>query len=115
MDPNLGVGGLGDINTSLQAANKLMAKLVGLISGIFPRSFGTFTLSAAVSTTVTDTNATTSSIITPMPLNAAAATLIGSAKSLYFTRAAGSFTVSTANGVAAAGTEQFAYSIQNPV
>ena len=106
---------LSDISNMLQASNQLMAKLVGIISNLFPRSFGTFTLSAAASTVVTDANATTSSIITPIAINASAGTLMGSAKSLYFTRAAGSFTVTTASGVAAAGTEQFAYSLQNPI
>ena len=103
------------IANQLALSNQLMSKLVGIMSALFPRSFGTFTLSAAVSTTVTDANATTTSIIQPMPLNAAAGTLMGSAKSLYFTRAAGSFTVSTANGVAAVGGEQFAYCIVNPL
>ena len=115
MDPNLGVGGLGDINTSLQAANKLMAKLVGLISGIFPRSFGSFVLSAASSKVVTDANVTSSSIITLMPTNPSAATLMGSTKSLYVTPASGQFTVTTASGLAAAGGEAFSYTVQTPV
>lgn len=115
MDPNLGVGGLGDINTSLQAANKLMAKLVGVLTGIFPRSFGTFTLSAASTKVVTDANVTTASIITLMPTNASAGTLMGSAKSLYVTTAAGQFTVTTASGVAASGGEAFSYTVQTPI
>jgi hypothetical protein len=103
------------IANQLALSNQLMSKLVGLMSALFPRSVGTFTCAAAASTNVVDTNATASSIITLMPLNASAGTLVGSAKSFYFTRASGSFTVTTANGVAALGTEQFAYAISNPL
>lgn len=104
-----------NIVTQLATTNQILGQTQALLRNLFPRSTGTFTLGAAVSTTVTDANATTASIITPMPLNAAAGTLMGSAKSLYFTRANGSFVVSTASGVAAVGTEQFAYSILNPL
>jgi hypothetical protein len=76
-----------------------------------PLGGGTFPLSAAVATTVPDTAITANSFIAIFPTNAAAATLMGSAKSLYESaRVAGaSFTVSTASGVAAAGTETFEY------
>lgn len=104
-----------DIATKLQAGNQLMAKLVGIFSNLFPRSTGTFTLSAASSKVVTDVNVATTSIITLMPTNAAAATLMGSTKCLYVTPASGSFTVTTASGAAAAGTETFSYSVNTPV
>ncbi len=83
---------------------------------VFPRITGTFTLSAAATTTVPNTSVTSTSIISLTPLNAAAATLMAGANSLYVSaRTSGaSFTVSTAGGGAAAGTEQFSYMLVNP-
>jgi len=103
------------IANQLALSNQLMSKLVGIFSNLFPRSTGTFTLSAASSKVVTDVNVATTSIITLMPTNAAAATLMGSNKALYVTTAAGSFTVTTASGAAAAGTEAFSYAVNTPV
>ena len=76
---------------------------------------GSFTLSAAATTVVTNANVTSTSKIILVPTNAAAATLMGSAKALYISaRTAGtSFTVATANAVAAAGTETFDYWISS--
>ena len=105
-----------DIVTKLQQGNQLMGQLVNIMANLFPRSTGTFTLAASATTTVTDSTVSTRSIITtPTPTNAAAGTLIGSAKSLYVTVGNGSFTVTTANGVAAAGNETFAYAVLNPL
>ena len=75
---------------------------------------GSFTLGATINTVVANVNATAASVILIIPTNAAAATLMGSVKSLYVsTKTAGvSFTVTTANGVAAAGTENFDYWIK---
>lgn len=103
------------IANQLALSNQLMGKLVGIMSAVFPRSVGTFTMDATSSKVITDAQATTSSIITLMPLNDYAGTLMGSAKSFYYTRASGSFTVTTANGVAATGLEEFAYAINNPL
>ena len=80
---------------------------------------GTFTLAAAPSTTVPNAyvNAANDShcVITLSPVNAAAATLMGSVKCLYEvvgSRVSNtSFKVATANGAAAAGTEVFYYKI----
>lgn len=107
---------LDTLISTLQGSNQIMSRLVQTISQIFPRVTGTFTLAAAASTTVTQPSTAANSIILLMPTNAAAGTLMGSAKSLYVSaRTAGaSFTVATASGVAAAGTETFAYCIVNP-
>lgn len=72
---------------------------------------GSFTLAAAVTTTVNNANILATSRILLVPTNAAAATLMGSAKALYVSArtAATSFAVSTASAVAAAGTETFDY------
>ena len=76
-------------------------------------SRGTFTMAAAASKSVTDTACKGTSVVTLTPTNAAAGTLLGSAKCLYVTAANGSFTVTTASGASAAGTETFAYMIGN--
>lgn len=105
---------LTTIANNLQFSNQLMAKLVGIMSTLFPRSTGTFTMAAASSKVITDANVTTSSFIPPpTPTNAAAATLMAGATSLYVTAGAGSFTVTTANGAAAVGNEQFSYAVFN--
>lgn len=97
--------------------NKGINNVAQAILSVLPRVFGTFTLAAAATTTVPQTATQSTSYITLTPLNAAAATLMGGAKSLYVSaRVQGaSFTVATANAAAAAGTEQFSYTITNPV
>ena len=105
-----------DILAQVNGINANLAKLVSVMSTRFALGAfgGSFTLSAAVSTTVTDANAKTTSKIIPVPTNAAAGTLQGSAKCLYVSaKNNGSFVVSTASGVAAAGTETFDYEIVN--
>lgn len=98
-----------------QGINSNLGALVQSFKTVFPLSsyMGTFTMSAAATKSVTDAHAKTGSLILLMATNAAAGTLMGSAKSLYITPAAGSFTVSTASGAAAAGTETFTYLIVN--
>ena len=76
-------------------------------------SVGNFTMASAATKTVTDGNVKAASLVIPFALNAAAATLMGSAKALYTTAGAGSFTAATASGGAAAGTEQFGYLVLN--
>ena len=75
--------------------------------------YGSFTMPAAASSTISNGNVTGGKVIFLMPVNASAATLMGSAKCLYISAAVAftSFTVATANAVAAAGTEIFAYYI----
>ena len=104
-----------DIVSKLQMANENMGRLVNIIGGWFPRAFGSFTMSATASKTVTDANCSSSSYVVLIPTNAAAGTLQGSTKCLYVTAANGSFTVTTASGVAAAGTETFNYLIFTPL
>jgi len=96
------------VNTNLSA-------LIALFRGLFPLSAfsGTFTMPAAATKTVTDANCKASSKIVLQAFNAAAGTLEGSAKHLYPTAGAGSFTVATASGGNAAGTENYTYLIVN--
>jgi hypothetical protein len=74
---------------------------------------GSITLGAAASTVVNNACVTATCKIILTPTNAAAATLMGSTKSLYVSArsAATSFTVHTADGTNAAGTETFDYLI----
>ena len=76
---------------------------------------GTFTAGAAATTAVTNTSVTAASLIFLQPTNAAAATLMAGASSLYISaRAAGvSFTVATADAGNAGGTETFNYLVLN--
>lgn len=111
-------GGRSSLNQTPDVLrNQTLALLVNTLSAIFPRVAGTFTLAAAATTTVPQPATLSTSNIALTPLNAAAATLMGSNKSLYISaRTAGaSFTVATASGAAAAGTENFGYSLVNLV
>lgn len=85
----------------------------GITLPIYPATQikGSFTLDAAITTTVNNTSVASTSVILLSPKNAAAATLMGGVKSLYISaKTPGtSFQVATANGAAAAGTEIFDY------
>jgi hypothetical protein len=98
-----------------QGINANLAKLIQVMSDAFvgSASTGTFTMAAAASKSVTDTNVKATSYVIPFALNAAAGTLQGSAKALYTTAADGSFTAATASGASAAGTEAFGYLVLN--
>ena len=97
------------VESKLQMGNQILGQLLQLFQNLFPRTIGTFTMAAASSKVVTDANVTSASTVVLVPTNAAAGTLMGSAKSLYVTVANGSFTVATASAASAAGTEQFKY------
>ncbi len=104
-------------DTEGKLRNQILSLLVTTLQNLLPRVTGTFTLAAAATTTVPQTATQSTSLITLTPLNASAATLMGSNKALYISaRTQGaSFTVATASGAAAAGSEQFAYALQNTV
>ena len=105
--------GVTDVVTQLQGIVRQLTALVKAINGRV--TSGTFTLAAAASTTITQPAVQALSTITLNPTNAAAGTLQGSAKALYYTIIPGtSFTVHTASGGNAAGTETFSYTIQTP-
>lgn len=74
---------------------------------------GSFTLGAAATTNVANNSVGAASTIFIFPLNSAAATLMQGTKSLYVSSrvSATRFDVTTADGTAAAGTEQFMYQI----
>lgn len=108
-------GMMGDTEGKLR--NQVLSLLVTTLQNLLPRIQGTFTLAAAATTVVPQKSTTSTSVITLTPMNASAATLMGSSKALYVSaRTAGaSFTVATASAASAAGTEIFSYSLFNPV
>jgi hypothetical protein len=72
---------------------------------------GSFTMPAANSYTIAHGGTRLNAQIRLQPKNAAAATLMGSSKSLYVTVTQPNFSVFTADATSAAGTEQFWYNI----
>jgi hypothetical protein len=96
-----------------QGVNKNLADLTQVMRTAFPlhSATGSFTLDAAATTNVVETSIKADSMVIPMPTNAAAATLMGGDSSLYISsRTAGiGFSVTTADGGAAAGTETFEF------
>ncbi len=109
------MAGIDDLVRESRTANTLLTQVVRILDGFFPRATGTFTMAAAASKVVTDANVTAASFITLTPTNAAAGTLMAGANSLYVTVGNGSFTVTTAGGGAAGGTETFSYAVLNTV
>lgn len=108
---------LDDVVVALKTANQNMSLLITTIGNLFPRVIGTFTMAAAATKVIAEPNVTSNSIVLLSPTNAAAGTLQGSNESLYVSSitTGASFTVATAAGTSAAGTEQFKYVIFNPV
>jgi hypothetical protein len=110
-------GGTDAGSTADILRNQVLSRLAMALENGFPRTVGIFTLAAAATTTVPQTATESTSSISLTALNASAASLMGSAKALYISaRTQGaSFTVATASGAAAAGTEQFSYELLNLV
>ena len=113
-------GGFGNtasqVLTILQQGVVAINQLATNLLNTWPRITGTFTLAAAASTVVTQPGVKATSVVVLTPTNAAAATLMGSAKALYVSAIVpgASFTVSTASGGNAAGTEVLQFAIFNP-
>lgn len=105
------------LTSVIDAINTSGSNLNTTLQSLFPQIFGTFTLAAAASTVVTQTAIRANSIPIWIPTNTAAGTLEGSAKKLYLSAltAGASFTVATASGGAAGGTETFSYAVFNPL
>ena len=109
-----GSAGGTDIVTQLQNIARQLGLWVKAFQG--RNTFGTFTMAAAATTVVPQPAVQANSNISLTSTNAAAGTLVGSAKSPYISaKSPGvSFTVATASGAAAAGTETFSYVIGTP-
>lgn len=107
---------LDDLATNGKLLNQQMGNIYTALTSLF-RNTGTFTLGAAASTTISNVGVQANSYPILIPTNAAAGTLMGSTNSLYLSaRVVGtSFTVATASGASAAGTETFFYILVTPV
>jgi len=108
---------LTELVREANVSNRVLGEIVNALRAITRLSGGSFTMAAAATKVVTDTNVTATSIIILMPTNAAAGTLQQSTETLYISSisAGVSFTVATADGGSAAGTETFQYLIYTPV
>lgn len=106
--------GVTDVVTQLQGIVRQLTALVKAINGRV--TFGSFTMPVAATSTIAQPAVKANSSITLQATNASAATLMGSAKSLYISSitAGASFTVATASAAAAAGTETFNYLVDTP-
>lgn len=110
---------LNSVVNELNAGNQILSEIASALSTIAGQftttSGGSFTLSAAASLVVSNTSVASGSKIVLTPTNSAAATLTGSNAALYVSAKTGgaSFTVSTASGASASGTETFDYMIFN--
>ena len=100
----------------VQQLQGIVIQITALVKAINTRAiYGTFTMPAAASLVIPQATIKSNSVVVLSPTNASAATLMGSAKALYYTISAGtSFTVLTASGANAAGTETFSYEIRTP-
>ena len=109
-----GTAGVTDAVTQLN----LIARQLGLWVLAFKgrNTYGKFAFTSAVSSLVVPQPAVqANSFISWSPTNAAAGTLEGSSKKLYYTVSPGvSFTVFTSSGGNAAGSEQFSYFVSTP-
>lgn len=112
--PGQGTAGATDVVSALKGITQQLAAWVKAFGS--RNTFGSFTLAASASTTVAQPAAQANSNISWTPTNAAAGTLEGSAKKLYLSSISpgASFTVTTASGAAAAGTETLQYKIETP-
>lgn len=114
MPPSQGTAGVTDVVTALQGIIRQLSAWVMAFNG--RASMGSVTLAAAATTVVLQPAVAANSNINLTATNASAGALIGSAKSPYISAISPgiSFTIATANGVAAAGTETFNYIINTP-
>ena len=115
--PNQGQGTAGgtDVVTALQGIIRQLTAWVKAFSG--RQTFGSFTLAAAATTTVAQTAVQSNSYVALTATNADAATLIAGVHSPYLSSISPgvSFTIATADGGNAAGTETFSYLITTPM
>lgn len=107
---------IDDLVSNLKNGVTNLGQLIIALQSVFPRVAGSFTLTAAATTTVTQAAIAANSLVFVMAANAPAASLMGSAKSLYVSALTpgASFAVTTASGAAAAGTETFFYFVISP-
>lgn len=109
-----GTASLGDVTSQLQNIARQFGLWIAAFKGRI--TFGSFTMPAAATATISQPAAQANSNISLTATNAAAGTLQGSAKHLYISSISPgvSFTVATASGGNAAGTETLNYLVSTP-
>lgn len=112
--PPQGSGSITDIVTQLLGLNRNISLLIQAFQGRIIS--GSFTFAAAATTTVPQPAVQSNSVISLTPTNAAAGTLVGSAKAPYISAKSPGvgFTVATASAGSAVGTETFDYTVMTP-
>jgi hypothetical protein len=112
--PAQGSGSITDLVTQLLGLNRNLSLLVQAYKGRI--TTGSFTFGAAATAVVPQPAVQSNSVISLTPLNASAATLVSGGHSPYISvKSPGvGFTVATADGGNAAGTELFSYSVTTP-
>lgn len=105
------------IVTYLASLVDYVGQLVDVLEAALPRVLGSFTMTASATLAVPAPTITANADVSIQARNATAASLQAGAKALYVsTITAGvGFTVATADGTNAAGTELFSYGVTNPV
>lgn len=107
-------GGLADLVSTQKGGVTNLSRLVTAVENAFPRINGTFTLSAATTTVVTQPSIGANAVVIPVPINATAALIVRTNGLFVSTHTAGtSFTMSTQAGSAVAG-GIFSYIVINP-
>lgn len=106
---------LDDIVSTMQGGVRNLGQLTLAIQNMLPRVTGTFTLSNATTTVITQPSIAANAVVSLTPINASAALIQRTAGLWHSATVAGtSFSISTQSG-SAAGTEQFSYCVINVV
>jgi hypothetical protein len=107
---------ISDIVAALNAMSRNSSLLSQTMSAVLPRVTGSFTLSGSANTTVSQVAVAANSVISWIPTNSAAGTVVGSAASIFQSalNAGSGFVVTTANGAATGAGATFTYWIWNP-
>lgn len=107
-------GGITDLVSTLKGAVRNLAQLNSTLLSVFPRTIGSFTMTAGTTTTVTQPAVKANADVILTPTNSTAALTLRTAGLFLSTITPGaSFAVSTQNGTAQ-GTETFTYVVVNP-
>jgi len=107
--------GFADLVSTLKGGVTNLSLMAQAFSAAFPRITGSFTLSAATTTVVTEPRVVASSIVQWFPTNATAALIVRTNGLYHATNTAGAtFTVSTQVG-SATSSGTFNYVVINPV
>ena len=111
--PQLG-GSLTDVVSTMQGSVRNLSAINQTLSNLLPRIVGSFTLTAATATVVTQPSIAANSYVIPFPTNATAALIVRTNGLFVSTLTPGaSFTLSTQAGSATSG-GTFQYIVINP-